>query len=103
MKTLNLEKWKKSLAAEKNAEILDVRKKDEYEEGHIEGAKLIDVENPQHFMDKINKLDKDQPYYVYCNSGNRGNQACLVMDHYGFKSLYNLEGGYQAWAESENS
>lgn len=97
MKELDQTTWKTNLKEEENTTILDVRTEEEYNDGHIPGAKLIDVQDPQNFMDHIEKLPKDGKYYIYCNSGNRGNQACLVMEHNGFKQVSNLEGGYQAW------
>lgn len=48
-------------------------------------------------MDQIKQLDKNKDYFVYCGSGNRSNQACLVLEHQGFKNIYDLEGGFKAW------
>ncbi len=100
MKTYSLEEWEKALKNDEKAVVIDVRSTDEFAEGHLEGATLIDVQDPQHFVDEIAKLDKSSNYYIYCNSGNRGNQACLVMDYNGFEHTFNLEGGYQAWKEA---
>lgn len=97
MKNFDLEAWKKALTENETAQILDVRSADEYQEGHIPGATLIDVQSPQEFMEEINSLDKKTPYFVYCNSGNRGKQACMVMEFNGFQNTYNLDGGYEAW------
>jgi len=103
MKSYSQDEWKTALQNDKNAEILDVRSADEYEESHIPGAKLINVQEPQKFMDQLKALEKSKHYYVYCNSGNRGNQACLVMDHNGFEHVYNLEGGIQEWDGEKDS
>lgn len=97
MKTLDQEEWKKSLEQNDKGQIIDVRSEEEYKEAHIPGAKLIDVQDPKNFMDHIKNLDKDQHYYIYCNSGNRGNQACLVMEHAGFEHIINLKGGIEIW------
>lgn len=99
MKNYDLKEWKNSIEQDKDAKILDVRSADEFQEGHIPGASLIDVQSPQEFMDEIGELDKKSPYYVYCNSGNRGEQACMVMEFNGFEKTYNLIGGYEAWQE----
>lgn len=97
MECISQEKWKKGIEQDKQAKILDVRTADDYENGHIPNAILINVENPQGFMNEINQLDKHQSYYVYCNSGRRGEQACMVMDFNGFPNIYNLEGGFEDW------
>src|SRR5690625_2535334 len=97
MESISQEKCRKAVEYDEKAKILDVRTADDYEKGHIPNAILINVENPQGFMNKINQLDKQLPYYVYCNSGSRGEQACMVMDFNGFPRIYNLEGGFENW------
>ncbi|MDP1843919.1 MAG: rhodanese-like domain-containing protein [Sediminibacterium sp.] len=37
--------------------------------------------------------------YVYCRSGNRSGQACLILDTAGFKNTINVTGGMLAWEE----
>jgi len=95
MKHYTKKEWEQSIKQDKNAQIIDVRSAEEFEEKHWPGALQINVENPQKFMDHIDKLDKDKNYYLYCNSGKRSNQACLVMEYNGFKNLFNLEDGLQ--------
>ena len=58
--------WKKQFLSEKNAFILDVRTPEEFEISRIPNSKNIDFYNPQNFMEEIQKLDKDNSYYVYC-------------------------------------
>ena len=50
--------------------ILDVRTPEEFAEGHIGNALIIDYYS-ETFRDDVNKLDKDKPYLIYCRSGNR--------------------------------
>lgn len=99
MKTFEEKEWKKAIQQDENAQIIDVRSTEEYEEGHIPGAELINIEEPQEFVNQISGLDRDKSYYIYCNSGNRGITACQVMNFNGIQKTYNLEGGYQAWEE----
>ena len=96
MKNFTPKDWQKAIEQDKDAEILDVRSADEYKEKHIPGAVLADVENPHAFMKKINQLDKNKNYYIYCNSGSRGEQACMVMDFNGFKNTFNLKEGLES-------
>ena len=79
--------------------VLDVRTPEETAEGKIEGAIEIDVEDAA-FDEKIQALDKDQIYLVYCRSGKRSVTACNKMAEQGFNRLYNLAGGYIAWSEA---
>lgn len=77
--------------------VLDVRTAEEYADGHIEGAINFDVNKPS-FISHITKMNEDVDYMVYCKSGGRSVKACQVMAKAGFNNLYNLEGGYTAWA-----
>ena len=76
--------------------VLDVRSAGEYFGGHIEGAINIDVEGMT-FDGDIAALDKSKTYAVYCHSGRRSGIAVGKMAEAGFKSLFNLDGGIQAW------
>ena len=77
--------------------ILDVRTPAEFAQGSIKGALNIDV-NGQNFKDNITSLDKDKSYLIYCRSGMRSVKACNIMAENGFKNMFNLLGGYQAWS-----
>ena len=97
MKDLNQADWKAQIEANENAVILDVRRPDECEEGIIPNAITIDIMNPQPFLKEVEKLDKNVPYFIYCRSGARSGQACLIMEELGFEETYNLIGGSLEW------
>ncbi len=78
-----------------NGVLLDVRTPEEFTAGHIDGSINIDIFNPD-FRDQIDSLDKSKEYFVYCRSGNRSGQACMLMTELGYKSN-NLMGGIAAW------
>ena len=78
---------------------LDVRTPGEFNEGHIEGAQLIDFQSGN-FENEIATLDKSKTYAVYCRSGSRSGQAVKVMSDAGFTSVYNLNGGVIDWASA---
>jgi len=42
---------------------------------------------------------KDEELIIYCRSGNRSGQACLILDSLGFKNTKNLVGGMLAWQD----
>ncbi len=77
--------------------ILDVRTKNEFNEGHIANSINIDFQSDT-FLNEISKLDKSKTYAVYCRSGNRSGQAVSKMTNEEFISLYNLNGGVIDWA-----
>jgi rhodanese-related sulfurtransferase len=88
-----------SKVAEAGVITLDVRTPGEFNEGHIEGAQLIDFQSGN-FENEIATLDKSKTYAVYCRSGSRSGQAVKVMSDAGFTDLYNLDGGVIDWASA---
>lgn len=79
--------------------VLDVRTPSEVAAGVVDNALVIDV-NGNNFDEKIKALDKNKTYLVYCKVGGRSAKACNKMSEHGFPTLYNLKGGYTAWAKA---
>jgi len=77
-----------------NIFILDVRTKDEYDLGHIEGAVNIPVDE---IRQNLGKIPKDKKIIVYCSVGLRAYVACRVLYQNGFNEVYNLSGGYKMY------
>lgn len=75
--------------------LLDVRQPSEYNEGHIAGATLIPLPL---LSEEYHTLDKDRPIIVYCAIGGRSRVAAQQLAGRGFTKVYNLSGGYKAWA-----
>lgn len=73
--------------------LLDVRTPYEFNEGHIENAKNIDL-SASNFESEIDKLDKDQVIFVYCAIGVRSTKAANMLRKKGFKHVFDLDGGY---------
>ena len=80
-----------------NAVLLDVRTSGEYQDGHIPGAVLIDVNKQDDFMQQVGKLDKSKRYLIYCRSGKRSEKALVLMKENGFRKLFHLEDGFEGW------
>jgi rhodanese-related sulfurtransferase len=76
--------------------VLDIRTPEEFAAGHIAGAINIDY-YADDFEQRLEALDRDVPYVMYCNSGNRSSNTLPLMDSIGFSEVYELEGGIQAW------
>ena len=87
------------LIAEPGVVVLDVRTAEEFNEGHIEGALLIDWKQDG-FMEKAKAtLPKDRTIAVYCRSGRRSAGAAELLAAEGYK-VVNLLGGILAWKET---
>jgi len=78
------------------AVVLDVRNPDEYEAGHVPGAKLIPLGELGARQDEIPDGD---PIYVVCASGGRSLQAVRAMVEAGYRAV-SVAGGTKAWVET---
>ena len=87
------------LIADSNVVILDVRKPDEFAEGHIAGAILIDQFQSDFVEQAKAKLPKDKTIAIYCRSGRRSSNAAGKLADVGYKCV-NLKGGILAWKEA---
>ena len=76
--------------------ILDIRTPEEYQAARIEGAIMVDFYAAD-FTDQLGELDKDVPYVMYCNSGNRSADAAKTMEDLGFAEVHEIDGGIQNW------
>ena len=76
--------------------ILDVRTPEEFAEGHLEGAVMIDSYDLD-FADQLAELDPDVPYLLYCRSGNRSGQTLALMEELGFTDVADVDGGINQW------
>ena len=90
------------LIADSNVVILDVRKADEFAEGHIKGAVLIDQFQSDFVEQAKAKLPKDRIIAIYCRSGRRSANAAGKLSDIGYKCV-NLKGGIIAWKEANMS
>ncbi len=84
----------RELDQKKGMMLLDVRSDKEYKQGHIPGA--VHVPLPE-IGDRVKKLKKDKDLVVYCRNGNQSIWAIKRLMGMGYKNLYNLKGGYNAW------
>lgn len=97
MQDLTQSQWQEQLSQDGNALILDVRTDIEVAEGMIPDALQIDIQNAAGFMEQAKSLDSSKSYYVYCRSGGRSAQACMILNSLGFPHTYNLKGGILEW------
>jgi rhodanese-related sulfurtransferase len=98
MQTITVEELKSRLDAGEKLNIVDVREPHEHTEFNI-GGTLFPLSKVQTMQ--VDDLEdyKDEELIVYCRSGNRSGQACLILDTLGFKNTKNLTGGMLAWQD----
>jgi len=74
--------------------LLDVRQPNEYEAGHLPGARLIPLPD---ILSRIGEIDARKATVVYCAVGGRSRIAAQMIAAQGFSDVYNLSGGFKAW------
>jgi hydroxyacylglutathione hydrolase len=77
---------------------LDVRKPDEWQEGHIPHAEHAFLGELQ---DKISELDRGRAYATYCASGFRASIAASILKKNGFENVRNVPGSWKAWIAAD--
>lgn len=95
---VSVETFEKMSKKKKKTVILDVRTPEEVAEGHLAGAKNIDVQD-ELFQQNIEQLNKNKTYLLYCRSGKRTAVAGAKMKAAGFKKVYMMDGGITSWKE----
>lgn len=85
-----------ALSQKPNVQIIDVRTKEEFGEGHLVGAQNIDVFD-DNFAKNLGLLKKKMPVLLYCYSGGRSSEAAQTLVKLGFNKVYELKGGLSAW------
>lgn len=85
-----------TLIESRDVQLVDVRTKEEYENGFIENAQNIDFNSPT-FDEDISKLDKSKPVILYCKTGGRSAKCSKKLLEAGFVQIYDLDGGITQW------
>ena len=78
--------------------LLDIRTPGEFNDGHIEGAVLVDY-YARDFVDRLKGLDRNQTYLLYCRSGNRSAKSLAIFAQLGFRHVYHLDTGIRGWVQ----
>ena len=85
------QKAKEMMDAGQELLILDVREQDEYDSGHIPGAKLLPLSTIRPASAAQIIPDKYQTVLVYCHSGRRSRKACLLLSKLGYTHIWPYE------------
>lgn len=84
-----------------DAQLLDVRTKEEFNTGYIEEALHADWNEQDEFQKRIESLSKDKPVYVYCLGGGRSHKAMEWLKNNGFETVFDLKGGISDWKNND--
>ena len=79
---------------QKNVNIVDIRDSASYSGGHIPTATSVNDGNVQEFTEN---MDKDKPLVVCCYHGISSQGAAAYFAEQGFKEVYSMTGGFEAW------
>lgn len=74
--------------------LIDVRQPQEYEGGHLPGARLLPLPDLE---EGARGLPRGRPIITYCGSGNRSRAAAVLLRRLGFGEVYSLAGGLLSW------
>jgi len=93
---ITVENLNEHFAADK-FQLLDVRRKPEWETGHIEAAAWWPLED---FKTSLPQVDRNAPIAVLCKGGYRSMIACSWLRREGFGNVTNVIGGFDAWEKA---
>lgn len=84
-------------AAGKNAQILDARLPEEFQQNHLEGAVSFSIANKEDFEKHIVKLSKDKPTFIYSIGNGRSGVLAQDLRKAGFQDVTEIPGGLSKW------
>ncbi len=79
--------------------VLDVREKWEWDIAHVDGAVHLPLKD---IPSRINELDPARQIAVMCHHGGRSGRAADFLLQHGFATVYNVDGGIDAWSREIN-
>ncbi|WP_409289228.1 rhodanese-like domain-containing protein [Peribacillus sp. SCS-26] len=91
VKTLSQEEF---ISGYRKAQLIDVREPNEYEGGHILGARNIPMTQ---LKMRLKEIRPDKPVYLYCQSGIRSGRAAQMLHKKGYRDISHLQGGFKRW------
>ena len=78
-------------------DLVDVRREDEFRNGHIQGARLIPVDSLE---SRASELDRSKTTVLYCKSGKRCQRGAQILAEKGWDEVFILDGGYDSYRSS---
>ncbi len=81
----------------RSAQVIDVREKEEFNRGHILGARSIPYTISKAHKEYLTAIRKDKPIYLYDNKVNMAIYMSKLLKKEGFTDIYILKDGYSGW------
>lgn len=89
----------KSAKDQDSVQVVDVRKTEEFADGHIAGAENVPLDS---LADNLDKISKDKKVIIHCQSGGRAAKAYSILRRHGFDNITVYPGGINEWKAKEN-
>ena len=99
-KSITPRELKEKLTKGEEPVLLDIREPWEFALASMEGSKLVPMTE---ILDRVPELDPEAETIVICHHGVRSAYVARILDHSGFESVYNLEGGLDAYSFVDSS
>ena len=100
--TVDVDEFERLIADTAKVQVVDVRTPQEYGEGHINNAILINVQDSTFLTQAEDLLIKGKTVAVYCRSGRRSANAARALVKAGYQVI-NLDGGILEWQKREKA
>ncbi|HEB53549.1 MAG TPA: rhodanese-like domain-containing protein [bacterium] len=85
------------IEADASIRLLDVRTPFEFDRHRLRGAMLLPI---QEIAERLDELDRDANWFVYCEHGRRSVAVCEFLQQNGFPNVTNVRGGMALWIGS---
>lgn len=95
VKALSVTALKKKMDDGVVLRLIDVRRPDEWEKARIDGAELLDAD----LSEELQELPLDTMLVFQCHHGHRSQRAAEQFSELGYREVYNLTGGIDAWSQ----
>lgn len=100
IQSLDSETFAFALRHDPNAQLVDLRSQNAFDEGHIKKAISAPYEN-DNFENLAKKLiEKNRTLFLYCQTGTEGRNASIFLKDLGYREVYFLDGGFTQWTAS---
>lgn len=83
----------------RRAQLIDVREPNEFERGHIRGARNIPLTQ---LKQSLAAIRPDKPVYLYCQTHNRSTRAAHILYKNNYEDINVLHGGFKKWTGKVN-
>ncbi len=93
-KIMNLLTQEQFIEGYRKAQLIDVREPQEFDKGHIRGARNIPLTQLKQSMSAIRP---DKPVYLYCQNTSRSARAAQILHKNKYEDLNVLQGGFKKW------